>query len=285
MAEQGRTAYVTGGASGIGKAAVEMLVERGAKVFIADQNISAAESLAVSLNQKSKAVYSHEVDLTSWEQQLESFEAAVAQFGRIDYVLPVAGIAEGKWLQNPGPTTGFQKPDLGVLDLDLTAVFYTVALAIQQFRRQEKADGGFRGKLLCVSSVCGLYAVATMPVYTAAKHGVVGLVRSYGKFLPEEGITMNAICPNITRTNLAPQSLFDAVEEQKALTPMAGVLEAFSAMLDPSNISGEIFEAGPNGGYARREGVEYLDAESKRGAEMLNDFYIPWQRASQEACI
>lgn len=84
--------------------------------------------------------------MTDWDQQVEAFETAIAEFGRIDYVFPAAGIAEGTWLPNPGPTTGFQKPGLTVMDLDLTAVFYTVALAIQQFRRQEKCGGGFRGK-------------------------------------------------------------------------------------------------------------------------------------------
>ncbi|KAF4305138.1 Glycolipid anchored surface protein GAS1 [Botryosphaeria dothidea] len=92
-----------------------------------------------------------------------------------------------------------------------------------------------------------------MPVYVAAKHGVVGPVPSYGKFLPEEGITMNAICPNIIRTNIAPNLFFDKVEARGHLTPMSGVLKAFTAMLEPSNISGEIFEIGPNGGYVRRD--------------------------------
>lgn len=64
---------------------------------------------------------------------------------------------------------------------------------------------------------------------------------------------MNAICPNIIRTNIAPNLFFDKVEARGHLTPMSGVLKAFTAMLEPSNISGEIFEIGPNGGYVRRD--------------------------------
>lgn len=135
MAEKGRAAYVTGGANGIGKAIVEMLVDRGAKVFIADRDIASAESLAATLNKNGAVVSYHKVDLTDWNQQVQAFEAAIAEFKRIDYVFPIAGIGEGKWLPNPSPLSGFQKPDLAVLDLDLTAVFYTAALAIQQFRR------------------------------------------------------------------------------------------------------------------------------------------------------
>ena len=89
-------------------------------------------------------------------------------------------------------TSGFEKPDLTVIDLDLTGVMYTVSLAVQQFRRQEPKNG-FRGKIGCVASICGFYCVPTLPIYTAAKHGVNGFVRSFGKYLPEEQITMNAV--------------------------------------------------------------------------------------------
>lgn len=88
-----------------------------------------------------------EVEVTDWDSQEKAFSTAVKQFGRIDYVYPIAGISERVWTpHDSGRGSGFQKPDLSVLDIDLTGVLYTVSLALQQFRRQEPDQNGFRGK-------------------------------------------------------------------------------------------------------------------------------------------
>jgi NAD(P)-dependent dehydrogenase (short-subunit alcohol dehydrogenase family) len=74
----------------------------------------------------------------------------------------------------------FAKPDLSVVDVDLTGVLYTIALAIQQFRRQDPVPWSssiskkqYRGKIGLVASVCGFYCVPSLPIYTAAKHALV----------------------------------------------------------------------------------------------------------------
>lgn len=92
------------------------------------------------------------MDVTSWDDQVRAFESAVGQFGRIDYVYPIAGIAERRSFPNTASQSrGFIKPDLTVVDVNLTAVMYTVSLALQQFRRQEVNRHGFRGKSKCPS--------------------------------------------------------------------------------------------------------------------------------------
>lgn len=86
-----------------------------------------------------------EVDITDWDQQVTAFETAIAALSRIDYVFPIAGIGERRWL--PDSTDGgWVKPNLVCVDTNLTGTLYTVALAIQQFRRQQKDGTGFRGK-------------------------------------------------------------------------------------------------------------------------------------------
>lgn len=78
---------------------------------------------------------------------MSAFEAALEQFHRIDLVFPIAGVSERRVFPNYGPSSqGFQKPDLGVIDVNLKAVMYTLGLALQQFRRQEPNKDGFRGK-------------------------------------------------------------------------------------------------------------------------------------------
>lgn len=114
-----------------------------------DRDLEGARSLAQGLNASSPAepvVKAIAVDVASWESQLEAFETVLKDVSRIDYVFPIAGIGERVWIQNDPAAKGFIKPDLTVLDVDLYGVMYTISLAIQQFRRQDKDTVGSRGK-------------------------------------------------------------------------------------------------------------------------------------------
>ncbi|KIW48655.1 hypothetical protein, variant [Exophiala oligosperma] len=268
----GEYAYLTGGASGIGRAVAEMLVKHNIKVFIADRDLDGAQKLADELNQKGPVAKCAHVDVADWNSQAKAFSQAVADFGRIDYVYPIAGVGERASIINNPSQTGFEMPDLSVIDIDLTGVLYTVSLAIQQFRKQQPGKNGFRGKIGCVASICGLYAVPTVPIYTTAKHGVVGLTRSYGHYLPEEKITMNAVCPNVVRTNISTSAFYDTLDKEGVLAPIEGVVDVFEKLLGDSPTSGECFEVGPNyktQGAVPRKAPEFLDKESKRVCELI----------------
>ena len=83
---------------------------------------------------------------------------------------------------------------------------------------------------------------------------------------------MNAICPNVIRTNISTGAFYDTLEKEGLLTPIEGVIETFEKLLGPDQTSGEIFEIGPNykkQGALPRKGAEYLDKESEKTFEML----------------
>jgi NAD(P)-dependent dehydrogenase (short-subunit alcohol dehydrogenase family) len=126
----------------------------------------------------------------------------------------------------------------------------------------------YRGKIGLVASVCGFYCVPSLPIYTAAKHALVGLTRSYGVLLKDEGMMLSAVAPNVVRTSISSGVFYDQMEEQGLLTPMEGVLNAFKDMLKTDG-SGEVYECGTKGGWTKRQGAEYLDAESERSCELL----------------
>lgn len=267
-----RTAYITGGASGIGLALTYHLLNKGWHVFIADRDKAKAQELA----DKHPSVYYAECDTASWDSQLSAFKAALkALGGRIDFVAPIAGIGEKKWipLASEMQNDEFAKPDLSVVDVDLTGVLYTIALAMQQFRRQDPISWtedakSYRGKIGLVASVCGFYCVPSLPIYTAAKHALIGLTRSYGVLVQDEGITVNAVAPNVVRTAISSDKFYDQIEEEGLLTPMDGLMAAFEEILGGGG-SGDVFECGPKGGYTKRKGAEYLDEESGKCCEKL----------------
>lgn len=86
------------------------------------------------------------MDVSDWDSQRKAFETAEAPFGRIDYVFPIAGIGERRSFPNRPKSTGYEKPDLKVLEVDAIGVLYTISLAMQHFRRQEVDRFGFRGE-------------------------------------------------------------------------------------------------------------------------------------------
>ncbi len=113
-------------------------------------NESGAEEVAKELNKSDENMaQATGVDVTDWNAQAKAFGQAVHAFGRIDYVYPIAGVGERKWMDNDATKSGFEAPDLTVMDVDLKGLLYTISLAIQQFRKQEKDSNGFRGKSMC----------------------------------------------------------------------------------------------------------------------------------------
>ena len=74
---------------------------------------------------------------------------------------------------------------------------------------------------------------------------------------------MNAVCPNVVKTNISTPVFYNKIEKMGLITPMQGLIEAFEAMLGDSKMSGECLECGPHGGYHIKEAVPWLDKESK----------------------
>jgi NAD(P)-dependent dehydrogenase (short-subunit alcohol dehydrogenase family) len=167
MSEKGKTAYITGGASGIGLALATSLAKQGVNLYIADRNLEGVQKASKHLIETyGIRCNGLEVDVASWEQQADAFREATKQ-GRVNYVFPIAGIGEKTWVKNdPRSKEGdYEEPNLvvcglvlhgyaesgslcgsQVIDVDLKGVLYTTSLAIQHFRRQQPDSNGIRGK-------------------------------------------------------------------------------------------------------------------------------------------
>ncbi|KAJ4298213.1 hypothetical protein N0V90_006112 [Kalmusia sp. IMI 367209] len=251
------------------------LLSQNYHIFIADLSLAGAKELAATHNTPSQAkVHYAGTDVSSWDSQLSAFKQALQVLGdRIDFVAPIAGIGERKWLPFEQEILAmgkreFAKPDMTVLDVDLTGVFYTVALGVQQFRRQEKDSQGSRGKLGLVASICGISPVPTLPVYSAAKYGVAGLTRTYGKLLPEEGITLNAVCPGVARTNINTPAFYESVKNDGIIAPIGGVVDAFIEMIEGDRECRVIY------GWAKKE-EELYDEWLQKSLDVLDKAHRP----------
>lgn len=103
---------------------------------------------------------------------------------------------------------------------------------------------------------------------------MVGFVRSYGKHLPAEAITLNAICPDVVQTNISSKGFYEQVEAAGLLTPMSSVVEAFERCMD-TDISGETLEVQPHSGITHRSGPEPLHKACADSLELIRLRALP----------
>ncbi|MFM8304670.1 MAG: SDR family NAD(P)-dependent oxidoreductase, partial [Actinomycetota bacterium] len=185
---EGTVAVITGAGSGMGKASTKRFVAEGAQVVAADIS-GAQDDTAADVGAGVLPVH---CDVTSEADVAAMFEAAVAEFGRVNAVLNVAGLGIG------GPIHRFSMDDYDtVMSVDLRGVFLGIKHAIPHLRNA----GG--GSIVNWSSVGGLNASELgMPtsVYNAAKAGVVSLTKSASAEYGRTGIRVNCICPGPTNT-------------------------------------------------------------------------------------
>ncbi|KAF4463142.1 hypothetical protein FALBO_10044 [Fusarium albosuccineum] len=209
-----KVTIVTGGASGIGKAIVELLAQHGAVVACGDLNKNAGEALEDSLKLSGRKAEYYEADVTDWASQRDLFSVVKQKYGRIDLVFANAGVGERNTvfddiLDSDGSLAA---PNLAVIDVNLKGAIYTTKLALHHMATNNPPGGG----LVMTGSTSSYNERPNLPLYSTAKHGVVGLMRAVRHRAPNSNINVGLIAPGGTVSSLFTPEAAEAFRAQGA---------------------------------------------------------------------
>jgi NAD(P)-dependent dehydrogenase (short-subunit alcohol dehydrogenase family) len=190
----GRRAVITGGGQGIGRAIAERFLASGASVSLWDSDPAVAARAAGEL-QSSGTVHTADADVSSIEQVEAAAAETVRALGGIDILVANAGITGPNQVTWEYPVDAWRR----VIDVDLLGVFYCCRAIVPRMREQ-----GY-GRIVAISSIAGKEGNPTASAYSAAKAGVIALVKSLGKELAGENIAVNCITPAAAQTRIFEQ--------------------------------------------------------------------------------
>jgi NAD(P)-dependent dehydrogenase (short-subunit alcohol dehydrogenase family) len=207
MLMNGKVALVTGGSSGIGKAAVLAFAKEGAKVVIASRAPSSGEAAAAAVLETGGEARWVQTDVTQAEQVESLVQETLSTYGRLDYAFNNAG----------GGGKGGPIADIEAEEWDQTIETYlkSVWLCMKYEIPAMLAGGG--GAIVNNSSVDGERAFPWDPAYSAAKHGVLGLTKSAALQYVRRGIRINAVCPGWIKSPMLDELLADPDTEREIL--------------------------------------------------------------------
>lgn len=211
----GRSAIVTGGASGIGAATARLLAARGAEVLVVDINESGARRLCEEITADGGRARAFGADLTQSPHADAAVAAAMDAFGRVDILVNSAG-AGGRGASHELDDAEWRR----VLTLNLDGVFYLTRAAL----RPMLAQGG--GSIVNLASVFGHVGLGGRAAYAASKAGVVNLTRALALEYGRSGIRVNAVCPGVIQTPLIAHNSPDQLASLTDLHPIGRLGEA-----------------------------------------------------------
>lgn len=206
---EGKIAVITGGAQGIGYAAVEKFAQEQAQVVLWDINIDKGRAVVNALGAKQLPVDFLEVNVAHFAATEIAAQRVVEKYGRIDILINNAGILRDATLLKM-TTTDWQQ----VLDVNLTGVF-NCTKAVAPYMVQQKS-----GRIINVSSIVGLYGNFGQTNYVAAKSGIIGMTKVWARELGRKGITVNAVAPGFIATEMVqtvPEKVIQTIIEKTPL--------------------------------------------------------------------
>ena len=224
---EGKSALVTGAASGIGHAIAIDLALHGARVLLADLNDqegkAAADAIPGSVYQRA--------DVSSRADCRALVDRAVAEWGGVDILVNNAG------LQHVSPIEDFPEDRWEqLLKVMLFGAFYLTRYAIPHMYER-----GW-GRIVNISSLHGLVASPYKSAYISAKHGLNGLTKAVALEAAEKGVTVNAVCPSYVRTPLVEKQIADqakvhGISEEAVVRDIMLAPAAIKRLLEPGEVA------------------------------------------------
>ncbi|WP_394778717.1 SDR family NAD(P)-dependent oxidoreductase [Undibacterium sp.] len=212
----GKHALVTGGGRGIGLAIAEALLRQGATVTIAGRDEQVLKTAVAQLQAMGKVDYVT-VDVADAASVQSGFAQAESRSGRIDILINNAGQAQSAPFHKIGAQLWQQ-----MLDVNLSGTFYCTQQVLPGM-----LQAGW-GRIVNVASTAGLTGYTYVAAYCAAKHGVIGLTRALALEVASKGVTVNAVCPGYTETDIVRDAVANIAaktgrSEQQAKAELAAV--------------------------------------------------------------
>ena len=208
----GKHVLVTGGGRGIGAAVARALLAHGARVTISGRNVDTLAKTAGELARFGEVNYVV-VDIEMGESVMHAFDQARSRFAAIDILINNAGQAQSATFSATDEVLWQQ-----MLAVNLTGTFHCTHAALPDML----ASGW--GRIVNVVSTAGMTGYKYVSAYCAAKHGVIGLTRSLALEVATKGITVNAVCPGYTETDIVREAIANIVAKT-GLTEVAARAE------------------------------------------------------------
>jgi NAD(P)-dependent dehydrogenase (short-subunit alcohol dehydrogenase family) len=217
---EGKSAIVTGGASGIGRAIATLFAEEGARVVVGDISDEGLAAVAADPTFVEAGIVCVHADVRLLDDAKSLVNTAIARFGALDVlvcnagitsVMPIEGLNEDEWDR--------------VLETNVKGMYTMVKAAVPVMK-----DHG--GSIITLGSEMGIVAVPESPAYNASKGAVIMFTKAIALDLIRYGIRVNALCPGITRTPLLQAEVDNSLDpaktaqEQASWAPIARIADA-----------------------------------------------------------
>ena len=204
-----KVAIITGGADGIGKAAVHRFALENANDIIWDMNEEKGTALAEEMVGQGFAVSFTKVNTANFTEVETAAKSAFEKFGKIDILINNAGITRDSTLKKMTPESWQQ-----VIDVNLTGVFYCIK-AVSEYMVANNY-----GRIINTSSVVALYGNFGQTNYVASKAALIGMTKTLSRELGRKGITVNAVAPGFIATEMVAKMPENVLQGMKDKTPV-----------------------------------------------------------------
>ncbi|WP_102692276.1 3-oxoacyl-ACP reductase FabG [Rummeliibacillus pycnus] len=234
-----KVALITGGASGIGLAAVKRFAQEGATVIIADYNLEAGNKIQAELLEKYNHISFYQMNVADRECVNNVISNVLNEYKKIDILVNNAGITNDAMLTKMTSEQFDQ-----VINVNLKGVFNCTQAVIPSMIAQ-----GY-GKIINTSSVSGVYGNVGQTNYAATKAAIIGMTKTWAKELGRKGINVNAVAPGFTRTSMVEKMPEKVLEKMESIVTLQrlGVPEdianayLFLASDEASYITGHVLQ-------------------------------------------